>query len=161
MVVSSLPRTGARLFMNSPIVSPPLTGGARLIRGFRRIGLVLAILIFGFGTSASVFWAAEGPNRAIRTAEAHNCIYRRSQVERAIIWEGRGGFVDPAANRCPWEASYIAMTNLPTSPSSVPSFWWEFLPSFGMLVALFAALAGMAFGASWATGWVLAGFSRD
>lgn len=141
--------------------NPPLTGGARLLRGFRRIGIVFALLIFGIGALCSVFWAADGPSRAIRTAEAQNCIYRRSQIERAVIWEGSSGYVDPTANNCPWEASYIAMNRLPTRATDVPSFWPDFLSTFGLLLALFAALACVAFGASWTTGWVLAGFSRD
>jgi hypothetical protein len=133
---------------------------ARLLRGFRRIGIVLAVVVFSVGALLSLWGAAQGPLIATRHAEASNCIFKRSQTAQTIVSD-RIGYVDHSANNCPWEASLIPVAQLPKAMVPIPPLWAEFLPAFAGFLAMSAIAAGLIFGASAVLGWVLAGFSRD
>lgn len=140
---------------------PPLTGSARVIRGFRRAGIVFAALILMVGMGVSLTIGIETyTSKSARFSQA-NCLMSKAKsgaslptlsYDKSKIDPQAAGCEGPIYSTYPWEIpGYLVK----------PSFFDDFAPTgvFGSLAAIVAA--AVVFGLFWAVGWVVAGFLRD
>lgn len=140
----------------------PLTAGARIIRGFRRIGLVLAIPVLLIGIGTSLYVGTETYTTHDRRVAQANCLIKKSDrdgglpalsYDPAKIDLQKTGCSGPIYSAYFWEVSGIA---------AVPaSFETDFGPAGigGSLASVAGAL--LIYLACWAVGWIFAGFTRD
>lgn len=141
----------------------PLTGGARFIRGFRRIGTVLAAIVLLIGIPASIISAIG----AQRTAEGRfaqaACINDRIRNNYPIkmrVYDAQT--IDFDASGCgtgPFYAETLSHV-LPYSRNPPAPLEYAIEPFTYGTAASMAGAAFLFFG-FWLLGWLFAGFTRD
>jgi hypothetical protein len=138
-----------------------LTPGARIIRGFRRIGTVVAIPILLSGIGVSLYVGYDTYTSKERKSVQANCLLSKAQGGKTLpALSYDTSKVDPQAAGCdgplysvyPWEiAAYVGK----------PSFVEDFAPVGVWGSAASIAGAALAYVFFWAIGWIFAGFTRD
>ncbi|MET4804542.1 hypothetical protein [Bradyrhizobium sp. LB11.1] len=143
----------------------PLTGGARFIRGFTRIGAVVAVLTLLTGIAITIFVGVDRYNSDVRKHEDAMCVTRLARAG----WTFKKKYdyssdLDYSVGGCSgWSLSYqslndvIAMADAP-APMFLSS---EASSILGWGLVITGGLAVVAYLAFWCIGWVFAGFTRD
>ena len=141
---------------------PPLSPGARFIRGFKRIGLTLGIISFVGGMAISVgIGISQINDKQGRYAQA-KCV---ADLQRRNIPLVMGEYdklkVSPDRSGCPGpmylEIIPVILETAKNKPAPLEGF---FEPVYiGLLIS--SAVGAMLFGAFWLLGWICAGFTRD
>jgi hypothetical protein len=140
----------------------PLTGAARLVRGFRRVGIVIAILAGIAGMSVTCFIAFDSARSAVSRIEQEQCIRAKYVRDETLAskWNDPKS-VDLRDSGCGGPALYITYDVLRRLPrASPPAFVSEFLPAFGIGTLITCAIAILLFLSCLTMGWVAAGFTR-
>lgn len=146
---------------DEPMHRAPLTSSARIIRGFRRIGAVVAIPILLVGVGASLFIGYDAYASKERRSAQANCLLSKAKQGTdlpALSYDKTK--VDPQAAGCngpmysiyPWEISAYTPR---------PSVAEDFAPAGVGGSAASIAGAAIVYALFWAVGWVFAGFTRD
>jgi hypothetical protein len=144
----------------------PLTGGARFIRGFTRIGTVIAALTVLIGVPASIIGAINNYNYAADNYLGAQCIAR--QARSGYPFKKKSEYtsaLDYSAGGCthtyPFEymtvSEVIAIANAP-APTFMTSDGASTL-GFGLMIT--GVIAVLAYVGFWLVGWLCAGFTRD
>ena len=140
----------------------PLTGGARFLRGFWRIGIVLAVL-FGFaGAAISFFIANEEATRDINRIWQRQCIRAKFQhgekLPRVSYNEKDVDLWDAGCNGPESSIAYNALFTL--QAETAPDYYSVLIPKLAIGLLITAAIAVLPLLASLTIGWIAAGFTR-
>ncbi|WP_439398314.1 hypothetical protein ACRQ5Q_13685 [Bradyrhizobium sp. PMVTL-01] len=147
----------------TPSLKPPLTAGARFIRGFKRIGIVLGGIALVGGFAITIPIAVGQQNSA------------ESRYEQAICMNDR------VRNNWPIKMKSYDQTKIDFDATGCPSgpFYYESLPTvlsyakvkpapleyaiepFAYGAAASIVSAAILFYGFWLIGWLCAGFTRD
>ncbi|MGJ5046998.1 hypothetical protein ACQR09_08010 [Bradyrhizobium oligotrophicum] len=162
--------TGQGKSMNDlkPYQKPSLTlaAGARFIRGFTRIGAVIAVLTVVIGVSASIMAGINSYNSDVDKHEAAQCIARlaRSGVTFKPKYEySRDLDYDVGGCSGGYRFSYnsvaqvIASADAP-APTLLTS---DGVTNLGIGLMITGIIAVVAYLGFWCIGWLCAGFTRD
>jgi hypothetical protein len=143
----------------------PLTGGARFIRGFTRVGAVVAVLVVLIGGAITVTVSVHAYASSARGYESAQCIARlarggfvfkrRYEFSDTLNYEV-GGCSDTGIYGKP-VSQVIAIADAP-KPTFVAS---DGVTSLGIGLIITGLCAIAAYAAFWVIGWVFAGFTRD
>jgi hypothetical protein len=139
-----------------------LTAGARIIRGFQRIGTVVAIPILLVGIGVSLYVGYDTYASKERKSVQANCLLSKEKGGKTLpVLSYDTSKVDLQAAGCDdgplysvyqWEiADYIGK----------PSFVEDFVPAGVGGSAASIAGAALCYISFWAIGWIFAGFTRD
>jgi hypothetical protein len=141
--------------------SAPLTSGARFIRGFRRIGLVLGAFALGTGIVISVIVANQEQLTTSNRYGQAVCFLDVQHRGRVVMSEYRPMEVDLRASGCPGPMYTETVPNILDVASKKPAPLEGFIgPLYlGTLVSLGAGIS--VFAIFWLVGWLCAGFTRD
>lgn len=142
--------------------SPPLTVGARIIRGFRRVGLVLAVPIIVFGIPASLYGGYNNYDSKARKEAQASCLLDKALKKQDLpVLSYDKTKIDPEAAGCKGPLYSVYPWEFPAYAKSPASFVDDFAPVGlgGSLAAILGAI--ILYGFFWAVGWVIAGFTRD
>jgi hypothetical protein len=143
---------------------PPLSGGARFIRGFKRIGLVLGLLVAIPGVIGSSIYAFNQQSLARARFEQASCVYDRVRNKWPIKMKSYDSSkIDFDATGCPNGPLYYENIDTvsayarqgPPAPleAAIEPFSWG---------VLFSLIGGaIFFYGFWVLGWLFAGFTRD
>jgi hypothetical protein len=144
----------------------PLTAGGRFIRGFTRVGMVVAVLIVLIGVTASVMTAKNNFDGDVQNHQSAECIARlarsgyefkkKSQYSNALDYDVGGCY---ARYTLEYKSvrEVLAIADAPT-----PTFLTSEGPSaLGVGLMITGGLAVVAYLIFWCIGWLCAGFTRD
>jgi hypothetical protein len=143
----------------------PLSPGARLLRGFKRIGLALALPIVIIGCAASVILSFTSARDSVGRYDQLRCMTGKSRASLFVSYQSQhDGFkyYDPEKSGCPGSGSSFSENELAGFPDQHrPSFVTDFVAWSAGGIAGTVALASIIYGLFWTLGWIAAGFSRD
>ncbi|UPJ80532.1 hypothetical protein IVB16_00375 [Bradyrhizobium sp. 183] len=143
---------------------PPLTAGARFIRGFKRVGMVVAGLVLLVGLFVSYILAREAQERAEKRFSQATCIASLVRNNRPLERKSydRNQY-DFSASGCPgYSFDYEPVSAALTAASSRAPAPLEYaIEPFSVGAAVSIGLAATAFLGLWMLGWLCAGFTRD
>jgi hypothetical protein len=138
----------------------PLSGGARFIRGFKRIGIVVGIMIFLIGLGFSFIAANDSQQKQMGwylqakcTGELPREKIKMASYDKSLIDLRDSGCYGPYSTTT-WNEVIFAAAR---KPAPLEYMWQPF--AIGGAISAACALAG--FFALWLTGWLFAGFTRD
>lgn len=147
---------------NAP--KPPLTGGARFIRGFKRVGLVLGLLVAIPGVIGSGVYSFNQQSLARARFEQASCVYDRVRNSWPVKMKSYDqSRIDFDATGCPNGPLYyegidsISRYARQGPPAALEAAIEPF--SWGALLSLIGG--AILFYGFWAVGWLCAGFTRD
>ncbi|MBR0903348.1 hypothetical protein [Bradyrhizobium liaoningense] len=141
---------------------PPLTAGARFIRGFQRVGVVMACLVGVIGLITSIVVAVDQQSSASRRYSQAKCVYdklsagqpvKMREYDKSKIDYDESGCLGPGYGGTPTEVA-IAAANPPSALES-------FVAPFAIGIGITAVSSALSFGLFWLLGWLCAGFTRD
>jgi len=146
-----------------------MNSSARVRRGFRRLGIAIAVPVLMIGAGLSFIVASEQATHSVRSAEHHNCVLERwragkaSQPPPGYVLDAnrfaRFDTVEVKAEGCPWSWS-VSLTP-DAKPLPVPNYWSSALPGLAIGGAISLAVATLALILFMTLGWIIAGFMRD
>jgi hypothetical protein len=153
--------SGLEHYHHSP--PPPLTGAARFMRGFGRIGAVLGIICFLVGLGVAFFVANEAANREIDASIQRQCIRAKFQQQGGKL--PRRSYdqkeVDLYEAGCWGPYSSIDFNSLLTlQVEKRPEYLPLFLSPFFIGLSIALAIAFILYLGALTIGWILAGFTR-
>jgi hypothetical protein len=142
-----------------------LTAGARFIRGFTRVGSIVAVLIALIGVPTTVFIAIDRSNSAASAYQSAKCIaglarsgytFKKKYEYSSAVDYGVGGCTD-------YYHSYSTVSDVVAiADSPAPTFLSsEGASVLGWGLVITGLVAVAAYLAFWAIGWLCAGFTRD
>lgn len=140
----------------------PLTGGARFIRGFRRIGIVAGSLILAGGLITAGFIAVDAQNSANGRFLQASCVLGKSQRSEPIKTETYdANSVDLLATGCFGSRYSMTMNEARAYGIAKPAPMEMMIEPlyFGGLISTGCAILVFAF--FYLIGWLCAGFTRD
>ncbi|WP_063686001.1 hypothetical protein [Bradyrhizobium stylosanthis] len=142
----------------------PLAAGARFIRGFRRVGIVVAALVFLAGIGITLTIAIEQQNGAQRRFEQASCIAGLVRDKRPFKMKAYDQTkIDYEESGCGGYYFYgdSLETVLSAARAGPPATLENAVqPLFiGMVITLISAT--LSFSGFWLIGWLCAGFTRD
>jgi hypothetical protein len=144
--------------------SVPLTAGARFIRGFRRIGIVCAVLVLLAGLVITVVIAIDQQRSADRKFEQATCIARLVRERRPFKMKTYDQTkIDYDESGCPGYSFYgdALETVLAFAKAGSPAPMEYAVQPFFIGLAISLASAAASFLGFWLLGWLCAGFTRD
>jgi hypothetical protein len=142
--------------------SAPLTGGARFIRGFARIGIVAAALVLLTGIVISVFIAGDAQRTAESKFEQAACVARLVAEKRPFKMKSYDQTeIDYGASGCPgWSYDDLESVLAVARAGSPAPLEYAVQPFFvGLFITIVSSVAS--FCGFWLIGWLCAGFTRD
>lgn len=146
-----------------PYQVAPMTPGARFIRGFRRIGLVVAIAVAVAGIAFTFVVANEQNDRLQKGYTQAKCIEAKHKANRGgfVFNEFRPYEIDLDKSGCPGPMYTEMLPTILSKTTPKPAPLEGFIePAFyGALMT--AAAAGACLLLFWLLGWICAGFTRD
>jgi hypothetical protein len=153
--------TGLRPFQ--PKQSAPLTGGARFIRGFTRIGSIAAVLTTLIGVPASFLNAKSEYDYAKATFVNATCIAKLDRAGYRFKFQPYSdSALDYAAAGCRefpfYKTPLYEVTAIANGPA--PSIF-NHAQSLGIGLIVTGVVAIIFYAVFWAIGWLCAGFTRD
>lgn len=141
-------------------MSAPLNLGQRLIRGAKRIGLLISVPVFAAGVIASIFWGYNEGDFATSKYDQTSCLLEK--ISKGLTKSQNNDGFYTADVGCPGKAYYISNQDLYGSfGTDRPSFINIFARLFGSGLFMSSVLALALYGLCWAIGWVCAGFTSD
>lgn len=139
----------------------PLTAGARFLRGFKRIGLVVAALSIAIGTILTIIIAIDAQRSAERRHEAAACIAKLMRDRTPLkMKEYSRSEIDFEANGCPYMWS-MDIDSIKKVAAEKPGPLQCVVEPAGIGVILTFGVASILYFGFWLIGWVCAGFTRD
>ncbi|MCP1766068.1 MULTISPECIES: hypothetical protein [Bradyrhizobium] len=139
-----------------------MSAGARFIRGFQRVGIVVAGLVGIVGVITTIVIAIDQQSSADGRYRQAKCVYdklsagqpvkMREYDKSKIDYDGSGCF-GPGYGGTPAEVA-IAAAN---APAPMEFFLGPFFIGLGTTTVCSA----LSFGLFWLLGWLCAGFTRD
>lgn len=148
-----------------PRPATQLSAGARFIRGFTRIGAVVAVLVALIGVSISIIGAVSNYNSAEASYRSAKCIAGLARSGYTFPKKEYSSSLDYSSGGCTgyYHHSYNTISEVTAiADAPAPTFFMGDGPSvlgWGILITgLVAVVAYLAF---WAIGWLCAGFTRD
>jgi hypothetical protein len=139
-----------------------LMGGARFIRGFVRLGLVLSIMAGLVGIAISFVVANEQAGSDVLRVEQRQCA--KGKLDHGTPFKKKWNNpdeIDLYDSGCPGPQMYISPRELvEIHPELPPNYMLIFMPTFGLGVAISLAVAIIPVLLFWTIGWVAAGFTR-
>jgi hypothetical protein len=149
-----------------PKRASPLTGGARFIRGFTRIGSVVAVLVALVGVPLTIMGAFNNYNYAVENHKSAQCIARLARngytFKKKYEYSSTLDY-DVGGCSASYSLSYkpvtdvIAIADAPT-PTFLTSDGASMLGNGLIITGLVAVAAYLGF---WVVGWLCAGFTKD
>jgi hypothetical protein len=141
--------------------SAPLTSGARFIRGFKRVGMVLGAFALGTGIVISVVVANQEQQTAFNRHAQAVCFLDVQHRGRVVMSEYRPLEVDLRASGCPGPMYTETVPNILDVASKKAAPLEGFIgPLYvGSLLSLGVGIS--VFAIFWIMGWLCAGFTRD
>lgn len=140
----------------------PMTPGARFIRGFRRIGLVVAAATFVAGTAFTIGIAIEQNDRLHREYTQAKCIEAKHKAKSAFVFSDyRPLEIDLEKSGCSGPMYTEIIPTILSKATAPPAPLQGFIePAYiGFLIS--GAISGGCFLVFWLMGWICAGFTRD
>lgn len=144
--------------------SAPLTAGARFVRGFKRIGIVTAALVFLAGLGITLTISIEQQRGAERKSEQAVCVARLSRDKRPFKMKTYDQTkIDYDESGCPGYSLYgePLETVLAIAKAGPPAPLEYVIQPFFIGLAISLASAAASFCCLWLIGWLCAGFTRD
>jgi hypothetical protein len=143
-------------YRRRPKEGAPLTGGARFIRGFVRLGIVLSLLTALVGIGISFVAANEQAGTEIRRVAQQQCA--KGKLDQGVPfkkkWNGSDEF-DLWESGCPGPEMYLSPKALIEIPRELPPNYMQiFMPAFGFGVAVSLAVAAIPLLLFWTVGWI-------
>ena len=141
--------------------SAPLSSGARFIRGFKRVGLVLGAFALGTGIVISAVVANKEKQTAYNRYAQAVCFLDVQHRGRIVMSEYRPLEVDLRASGCPGPMYTETVPTILDTASKKPAPLEGFIgPLYlGSLISLAVGIS--VFAIFWLMGWLCAGFTRD
>lgn len=150
-----------------PKSNTPLSGGARFIRGFTRIGAVVAMLVAIIGLASTAFFVNDSYNRETNGYKNARCI---AQLARSgYAFQRKYPTID--SQTLNYEVAGCDDTGIYGKPvrevvaiadAPAPSFMSGNAPSaLGIGLIITGICAVISYLLFWVIGWVFAGFTRD
>ena len=141
----------------------PLTAGARFVRGFKRIGIVAAVLIFLGGLATTFFVAADQQQSAQRRFEQAACIADLVRSKRPFKMKTYDQTsIDFSESGCPGYSFYRepVETILVYARVGPPAPLEYAIQPFLIGLAITMVCGAITSFAFWMIGWLFAGFTR-
>ncbi|WP_354112498.1 hypothetical protein [Bradyrhizobium sp. RT3a] len=143
----------------------PLSAGARFIRGFARIGSVVALLATLIGIATSIFIAIDKSNSAETSYRSATCLVAMARTGYKFPKKEYSSYPDYSGTGCPGYSyhSYNTISEVTAiADAPAPTFLAGDGPSvLGWGLVITGIVAVVAYLAFWALGWLCAGFTRD
>jgi hypothetical protein len=144
----------------------PLTAGARFIRGFARIGMIIALLIVLIGAPASVITANNNYDDVAKTHQSAECIAQLARSGYAFKKKSQYSDeldYDVAGCYARYTLAYKSVREvLAIADAPTPTFLTSDGPTtVGVGLMITGVLAVVAYLIFWCIGWLCAGFTRD
>jgi hypothetical protein len=155
--------TDLRPYHYSP-PSPPLAAGARFIRGFKRIGVVLAALVLLVGIPTTIAIAIEQQRAAERRFDQATCVARLVRDKRPFKMKSYDQTkIDYEESGCPGYSLYSESLEavLALAKAGPPAPLEGAIQPLLIGFAISIASAAASFCGFWLIGWLCAGFTRD
>ncbi|UGY13204.1 hypothetical protein [Bradyrhizobium septentrionale] len=142
--------------------SAPLTGGARFIRGFKRIGLAVGGLILLTGLGTSFFIAIDAQRNAENRYGQASCVVgkiQRNEPLKTLTYDASS--VDLISSGCMGSRFSMSINDARTYGTQMPAPMEMMIEPiyFGALLSVGGATLAFAF--FWLVGWLCAGFTKD
>lgn len=143
-----------------------LTPGARFIRGFKRIGLTVAIPIVVIGPISSIAYGYSEANDDVGRYNQMVCM-SRIKAKGALVGEWISYTSPPRFeyypdnNGCEGPHWRVSENEIELGIMTKPDWLASFAPIAGIGTLASIAAALFAYFGSWVLGWVIAGFTRD
>lgn len=139
-----------------------LTLGARILRGFQRIGAVFAATAIIIGVTTSYFTSTNHADYSQREYAQMLCVHRQMAAKAPLPFSRHDkNHIDLDASDCRGPRMGMFLHEIPPTPKPRPSYSEDFRSSFAIGLGYTAATASAMFATFWAIGWILAGFTRD
>ncbi|WP_354258289.1 hypothetical protein [Bradyrhizobium sp. F1.13.3] len=143
----------------------PLSAGARFIRGFTRIGAVLALLVTLIGLATSIFIAIDRSNSAETSYRSATCLVAMARTGYKFPKKEYSRYPDYSDTGCAGYSyhSYNTISEVTAiADAPAPTFLTGDGPSvLGWGLIITGIVAVVTYLAFWALGWLCAGFTRD
>jgi hypothetical protein len=140
----------------------PLSAGARFIRGFKRVGIVLGILTLVAALGTGIFTGLDQQRNAERRYQQATCLLDKVRFGKPLKMETYDGSkVDTVLSGCPGPTYSDTIASITAFAQRAP------VPAEYVIEPVFyAALIGAALATGiylifWVLGWLCAGFTRD
>jgi hypothetical protein len=148
-----------------PRPTAPLTAGARFIRGFTRIGSIVAILLALIGVVTSVFIAVDRYNSTETSYQSAKCLAGLARSGYTFPKKEYSSSLDYSSAGCTgyYHHSYSSISEVTAiAAGPAPTFFTGDGPSvLGWGILITGLVAVVAYVTFWAIGWLCAGFTRD
>jgi hypothetical protein len=140
---------------------PPLSAGARFIRGFKRLGIVFGVIAFLVGIFISLMTAGEQNQKTLGRHAQAVCFLDAQHARHVVMNQYRTAEVDLAGSGCPGPIYSEPVSTILDLASRTPAPFEGFVEplSIGALISVAAGLS--LFAVFWLLGWLCAGFTRD
>lgn len=140
-----------------------LTGGARFIRGFRRIGLAFGTAICLLGSAFTIYAAVQAQSTANARFEQAVCMAVRSVNKEPIKMKSYdNNRIDFDANGCSTGPFYYeSLSTVLTYAKEKPGPLQYAIEPLAWGLPISFALAAAAYFFFWTVGWLCAGFTKD
>ncbi|MBU6463302.1 MAG: hypothetical protein KGL35_12235 [Bradyrhizobium sp.] len=143
----------------------PLTAGARFIRGFTRVGMVVAVLIVLIGVTASIITAKNNFDGDMQTHQSAECVARLARSGYEFTKKPYSNALDYDVGGCyaHYTLEYKSIREvLAIADAPASTFLTSEGPStLGIGLMITGGLAVVAYLIFWCIGWLCAGFTRD
>jgi len=144
-------------------VRTPLSGGARFIRGFKRIGLAFAGISLIVGAGCGIFPGLQQQGEKVRAIQQAVCI--RNLQQHGIPLKTttyNANLIDLYDNGCwgPDSSNYLGLILRKAEEKQPAPLEYVLWPAF-VGVAAGAGVGALLYVVFWLFGWLCAGFTRD
>lgn len=146
-----------------PHLAAPLTAGARFIRGFTRIGAIVAVLVMLIGVSITIERVSSSYDYQLNGFTNAKCVGELVRAGYTLKKREYGDSLNYEVAGCSDSGIYgkplkevMAIANAPA-----PTFFGEGASVLGWGLVITGLIAVAAYLAFWAIGWLCAGFTRD
>lgn len=134
--------------------------GARLIRGAKRIGLVVGLPVAVIGVAGSIIWGVNDAETQTAKYDQTECMARKASS--GLHKETYSSYYYTDKNGCAGQTFLLTADEIENHIfNDRPPYWTAFakIAVFGSVVSIIAAAVTFCF--CWAIGWVAAGFTSD
>lgn len=146
-----------------PKPNAPLSGSARFIRGFTRIGALVAVLVVLIGIPSSIIGAISSYDTAMKSYQSAQCIARLARSGYTFKKKEYGSSLEYNVGGCDgYHHSYASVSEVTAiADAPAPTFVNAAGSWLGWGLIITGGLAVVTYLSFWAIGWVFAGFTKD
>ncbi|SIO15756.1 hypothetical protein SAMN05443247_02429 [Bradyrhizobium erythrophlei] len=148
---------------HAPPPNAPLTAGARFIRGFKRIGVVLGAITLIVGFAVTIGISIDAQRSAERRFESASCMSNLVRTNRVVKMKTYDqAKIDFEASGCPSGPFYYeSLSTILSYAAEKPAPLEYTIEPFGYGALATTVMAAVLFYGFWLLGWLCAGFTRD